>query len=87
MSEILAHWPAFALAAYLGAGFWHALREVCACLRDQRGRDDRAPLWPVWIVVTLLWPMLAAQRFVFWLIVLWDAAAAIRAGKRESDHG
>lgn len=83
LAHYLAHWPAFALALYTAIGLWHALHEVLACVRESRATGERAPLWPVWIVVTLAWPMLLAQRFVFWMIVLWDAASALRADRRE----
>ncbi|MDP3460067.1 MAG: hypothetical protein Q8S09_12415 [Hyphomonas sp.] len=86
MAELLANWPEALIAAYLVIGIQRAAREAAQCVRESRATGERAPLWPVWLVVTLAWPMLAAQRFVFWLIVLWDAAAAIRAGKREADH-
>lgn len=83
LAHYLAQWPAFALALYTAIGLWHALNEVLACVRESRATGERAPLWPVWIVVTLAWPMLLAQRFVFWMIVLWDAASAMRADRRE----
>lgn len=68
--------------AYLGAGLVQARREAAICRADNIRHGERAPLWPVWLVVTLAWPMLAAQRYVLWLLILWDAAAARRSDRR-----
>lgn len=77
-----------ALVSIYGArGLWRAHGEVQLCRAEARRTGPRPPLWPVWLVVTLLWPLLDAQRVVFRGLMLWDAAAARRADKREARRG
>ena len=76
----MAHWPAFALAAYLGIGFRIGLGEALASRRALRrdGVDDS--LWPTLALLTTLWPMIFAQRLVEWVII---AALMIRTDRLE----
>ena len=64
---------------YAARGLWLAHREVAICRADNLRTGDLAPLWPVWLLVSVLWPMLDAQRAVLWALTLYDAAAARRA--------
>lgn len=80
----LAHWAAFALAAYLGIGFRLGLREALATRRQLKGQGVDDSLWPTLALLTCLWPMLFAARFVFWLILAWDVLQIRRADKREA---
>lgn len=77
----------FSACTWLGFGLMHASREVALCRADNARTGDAAPLWPVWLVVTLAWPMLLAQRFVLAGLTLWDCAAARAADKREVRRG
>lgn len=78
------HWPAFALAAYFGFGFWLGLREALATRRQLRRQGVDDSLWPTLALLTCLWPMMLASRFVFWLILAWDVASITREEKREA---
>lgn len=81
---VAAHWPAFALAAYLGFGFWLGLREALATRRALRAQQVDDSLWPTLALLTCLWPMIFAQRLVEWLIFAWLMIGTARAEKREA---
>lgn len=84
-AAVMAHWPAFAAAAYLGIGFWIALREALESRRWLKAAREAAPLWPGLVVVTPLWPLLLAQKLVFWLILAWDVMRMGRSDRRERE--
>ncbi|MBI1401433.1 hypothetical protein [Hyphomonas sp.] len=71
-------------ALYLARGSWRGFREISACRAENRRTGEAAPLWPVWLLLVLCWPFFDAQRAVLWALGQWDAAAAIRADKREA---
>lgn len=64
---------------YAARGLWLAHREVAICRADNLRSGETAPLWPVWLFVAVLWPLLDAQRAVLWALTFYDAAAARRA--------
>jgi hypothetical protein len=77
----------FSACTWLGFGLLRARREAALCRADNARHGEAAPVWPVWLVVTALWPMLEAQRGVLWALTLWDAAAAGRADNRGARRG
>jgi len=74
----------FSACTWLGFGLLRARREAALCRADNARHGEAAPLWPVWLVVTALWPMLEAQRVVLALLTLQDGAAARAADQREA---
>lgn len=80
----LAHWPAFALAAYLGVGFHIGLREALETRRQLRRQEVADSLWPTLALLTCFWPMIFAQRGVEYLILAWLMFGTAREEKREA---
>lgn len=83
-AAMLAHWPAFALAAYLGVGFRIGLREALETRRQLRRQGVDDSLWPTLALLTCLWPMIFAQRGVELLILAWLMFGTAREEKREA---
>lgn len=91
MSDLLTalapHWPAFALAAYLGLGFWIGLREALATRRQLRAQKVDDSLWPVLALLTVFWPMLLAAKALDWFILAWTVAVIAREERRAQRDG
>lgn len=83
----LAHWPAFALAAYLGVGFHIGLREALETRRALRRQEVADSLWPTLALLTCLWPMIFAQRGVEYLILAWLMFGTAREERKEKLAG
>lgn len=78
---------ALAVCAYLLRGLIDASREAAICRAVNEITGEPAPVWPVWIAVTCLWPVLAAQRLLTRVLIHWDAWNALRACRKERRNG
>ena len=83
-AAVMAHWPAFALAAYLGVGFYIGLKEGLRTQAELRRQQVEDRLWPTLAVLTCFWPIIFAQRGVEYLILAWLMFGTAREEKREA---
>lgn len=77
----------FAACAWLGFGLLNARHEAALCRAENLRHGEALPLWPVWLVVTIGWPVLVAQRGVIAALTLHDCLAARAEDKREARRG